>query len=184
MYFVRFGWDLVSGQLWGKNNIEWVWDSYGYFLFTTTTRTTAQATGGACIRGSCGRESKGPHHHQQDLMIFSLQRKPPLLVMIIERFMSATTDARKLRNTPFNSYWSPLFGNTVYDENFDLKPESLKCHLTSPASKCWFLGIFPFLSDYFSCFVIISHIYKSKSLKILYESNGVFLNVLASVCAF
>ena len=41
--------------------------------------------------------------------------------MIIERFMRATTDARKLRNTPFNLYWSPLFGNTVYDENFDLK---------------------------------------------------------------
>ena len=27
---MQFGWNLVGRQLFGKNNIEWVWDSYGY----------------------------------------------------------------------------------------------------------------------------------------------------------
>ena len=38
---------------------------------TTTTRTTAQTN---------GRGSEGPHHHKQDLTIFSLRQEPPLLV--------------------------------------------------------------------------------------------------------
>ena len=49
-------------------------------LLTTTTQTTSQATGGGGVRGSCGRGSEGPHHHQQDFTIFSLRREPPLLV--------------------------------------------------------------------------------------------------------
>ena len=59
---------------------EWIWDSYGYFLFTTTTQTTAQVTGGGGVRGSRGRRSEGPHHHQQGFMIISLRQEPPLLV--------------------------------------------------------------------------------------------------------
>ena len=47
---------------------------------TTTTQTTAKATGGSGVRGSRGRGREGPHHHQQDIMIFSLRREPPLLV--------------------------------------------------------------------------------------------------------
>ena len=47
---------------------------------TTTIQTTAQATGGGGVRGICGTGSKGPHYHQQDSMIFSLRREPPLLV--------------------------------------------------------------------------------------------------------
>ena len=45
---------------------------------TTTTQTTAQTAGGSGVRGSCGRGREGPHHHQQDYMIFSLPREPPL----------------------------------------------------------------------------------------------------------
>ena len=51
------------------------------FLLTTTTQTTAKATGGSGVRGSRGRGREGPHHHQQDIMIFSLRREPPLLVV-------------------------------------------------------------------------------------------------------
>ena len=38
------------------------------FWLTTTTQTTAQATGGSGVRGIRGRGSEGPH--QQDLTIF------------------------------------------------------------------------------------------------------------------
>ena len=55
-----------------------------FFWLTTTAQTTAQATGGAGVRGSSGRGREGPHHHQQDIMIFSLRREPPLLVANIE----------------------------------------------------------------------------------------------------
>ena len=34
---------------------------------------------------------------------------------ILDTFKSAKTDARTLRNTPFDSYWSPLLGNTICD---------------------------------------------------------------------
>ena len=43
------------------------------FCLTTTTKTTAQATGGppdfggGGVRGSCGRGIEGPHQHEQDL---------------------------------------------------------------------------------------------------------------------
>ena len=47
---------------------------------TTTTKTAAEATGVGGVRGSCGRGIEGPHHHPQDFTIFSLRRKPPLLV--------------------------------------------------------------------------------------------------------
>ena len=70
MFFVQFEWNLVCGQLLGKNNIEWVWDSYGYFL-TSTTQTTTQATGGGGVRGSRGRGSECPHH--LDLVKFELR---------------------------------------------------------------------------------------------------------------
>ena len=39
---------------------------------TTTTRTTAQTTGGGGVRGIRGRGCEGPHHHQEDFTIFSL----------------------------------------------------------------------------------------------------------------
>ena len=51
------------------------------FWLTTTTQTTAQATGGGGVRGSRGRESKGPLHHQQDFTIFFLRQEPPYLGM-------------------------------------------------------------------------------------------------------
>ena len=50
------------------------------FWLTTTTQITAQVTGGGGIRGIHSRGSEGPHQHQQDFMIFSLRREPPLLV--------------------------------------------------------------------------------------------------------
>ena len=53
------------------------------FWLTTTTQTTTQATGGGGVRGSRGRVSEGPHHHQLDFTIFSLRREPPLLVIVI-----------------------------------------------------------------------------------------------------
>ncbi len=53
---------------------------------TTTTQTTTQATAGGGVRGSRGRGSKGPHHHQQDFTIFSLRREPPLLVALYVRY--------------------------------------------------------------------------------------------------
>ena len=56
--------------------------SFFFFLLTATTQATAQATDGGGFRGSHGRGSEGPHHHQQDFMIFSLWREPPLLVYI------------------------------------------------------------------------------------------------------
>ena len=49
--------------------------------FTPTTKTAAQATGVGGVRGSRGRGSEGPHHHQQDFTIFSLRQEPPLLVL-------------------------------------------------------------------------------------------------------
>ena len=33
----------------------------------------------------------------------------------LDTFMSANTDARKLRNTPFDSYWSTLLRNATFD---------------------------------------------------------------------
>ncbi len=60
------------------------WDEIGtaFFWLTTATQTTAKATGGSGVRGSRGRGREGPHHHQQDVRIFSLRREPPLLVVI------------------------------------------------------------------------------------------------------
>ena len=52
-------------------------------LLTITTQTTAQATGGAGVRGSRVRESEGHLHHQQDFMIFFLRREPPLLPLVM-----------------------------------------------------------------------------------------------------
>ena len=63
-----------------KNNIEGVWDSYGFCLIDYHYSNHFPATGGGAVRGSCGRGSKSPHHHQQDFTIFSLRREPPLLV--------------------------------------------------------------------------------------------------------
>jgi len=51
---------------------------------TNASRTTAQAAGGCGVRGSRGRRSKGPHHHQ-DFMISSLRRELPLLATTIRQ---------------------------------------------------------------------------------------------------
>ena len=82
MFF--FGWNLVCGHwttIWQKTTYNEFKIATAIFWLTTTTQTTAEATGGAGIRGSRAKGSEGPHHHQQDFTIFSLRQEPPLLVI-------------------------------------------------------------------------------------------------------
>ena len=127
--------------IWQKNNIQWA-----ISRLTTTTQTTAQATGGGGVWGICGRGSKGPHHHQQDFTIFSLRREPPLLVYICNNanaFKTLLLHKRKpkflqcLCNRPNN--WPKVIR---IGQNLSYAFAMLQMHLTpqSQIHKCiWYI---------------------------------------------
>ena len=73
---------MVSGQLFDKKKTYNEFEiATAIFGLSTTIQTAAQVTSGGGIRSIRGRGSEGPHHHQQDFMIFSLRRGPSLLVI-------------------------------------------------------------------------------------------------------
>ena len=104
---------------------------------TTTTQTTAKA------RGSRGRGREGPHHHQQDIMIFSLRREPPLLVESKKNGnILGTLKEKKKKNFDFSpsqsKNWRDL-GASLNDvpysrEYFIVYPTSHACHIIMSAS--------------------------------------------------
>ena len=75
-FWMKFGMWTTIGRKTTLNEFE---IATAIFSLTSTPQATAQVTGDSGVRGSHSRGGGGPHHYQQNFMIFSLWREPPLL---------------------------------------------------------------------------------------------------------